>query len=266
MKHLLLFILAFAAFAHAETLNEKGPPVTEIVVDQASADIFPKSWRGGKINASAKPLLDEQVIRFRSIAERALAKYPPALLHATLRKLHGLGQLEYSGVQTGGTRSESAIYIVCKPHYRDAAVERIIHAEYSSLLFMKSARKFDAKAWLAQNAEGTRYLGSGVAAVKAGKTSAQMKPELNEQGFLSEYAQASMEEDFNSHVVRLFMGEQTYWQALERYPRLRAKAELVVAFYTKLDARFSRASFARLRTLAAQAATTASPGKPDASK
>ena len=74
-----------------------------------------------------------------------------------------------------------------------------------------------------------------------------MKPALNEQGFLTEYAQASIEEDFNSHVARLFVGDEAYWQALAKHPRLKAKAELVMAFYAKLNSEFSHAKFASLK-------------------
>lgn len=227
---------------------------TEIILDQASPEIFPEAWRGGKIKATAQPLLDTEVERFRRIVDRALAKYPKSLLERSLVKLYGLGHLEYSGVVTGGTRSANAIYVVCKPqaNYTDEAVERIIHAEYSSVLFQKFAKDFDAEAWKKQNAEGATYLGSGVAAVKAGKISARVTPELHEQGFISEYAQASIEEDFNSHVARLFIGDEAYWQTIEKHPRLKAKAELVMAFYEKLDASMNRTSFARLRELASQ--------------
>ena len=220
---------------------------TEVILDKATAAIFPESWRGGKIQASAKPLLEDQAERLRLIIDRALAKYPQALLKATLVSIYGLGHLEYRGVATGGTRSARSIYVVCKPSYDDGAVERIIHAEYSSILFQKHAAQFDAEAWNRQNAEGVSYLGSGVAAVKAGKASSEMKHALNEQGFLTEYAQASIEEDFNSHVARLFVGDEAYWQALAKHPRLKAKAELVMAFYAKLNSEFSHAKFAALK-------------------
>jgi len=224
--------------------QSQGP---EIILNQASADIFPQGWRSGRVNASAQPLLDTEVERLRGIVKRALGKYPPALLETTLKKVHGLGHLEYHGVATGGTRSASAIYVVCKPHYSDAAVERIIHAEYSSVLFQKFAQNFDAGAWQRQNAEGSTYLGSGVAAVKAGKVSGQATPELQEQGFISEYAKASIEEDFNSHVARIFMGDETYWQTLEKHPRLKAKTGLLIAFYQKLDPSMNPAKFDAIR-------------------
>ncbi len=247
MTHFLLpFIFAAVALSQAQEPQPATSP--EIILNQASSDIFPKNWQGGRVNASAEPLLADQVDRMRGLVDRALGKYPPALLETTLKKVYGLGHLEYHGVATGGTRSSSSIYVVCKPRYSDTAVESIIHGEYSSILFQQFAKHFDSEAWKRQNAKGASYLGSGVAAVKAGKTSGEMKPELNEQGFISEYAQASIEEDFNSHVARLFIGDEAYWQALEKYPRLKAKAELVMSFYAKMNGEFSEAKFVSFRT------------------
>lgn len=220
---------------------------TEIILDQAAPEIFPESWRGNKVSAKAGPLLPAQVERFQKIADRALSKYPQSLLKDTVAKVYGLGHLEYSGVVTGGTRSARSIYVVCKPHYSDTAVERIIHAEYSSILFQKFSKQFDEEAWKRQNPPEFKYLGSGVAAVKAGKTAGKMSAELNEQGFVHEYAQASFEEDFNSHAASLFVGDAAYWQAVEKFPRLKAKAMLLINFYAQLDAGFSEASFAEIR-------------------
>lgn len=240
-------LLTFFAISALSLTQAREATRLEIILDQASAEIFPESWRGGTINASAMPLLDTEVRRFRDIVGRAMAKYPPALLDSTLKALYGLGHLEYHGVFTGGTRSTDAIYIVCKPRYTDEEVERLIHAEYSSVLFQKFAGKFDAAAWQRQKAKGANYFGSGVAAVKAGKTSGEMKPELNEQGFLHEYAQASIEEDFNSHANRIFMGDAAYWQTVDKHPRLKAKAVLTMIFFSKLDASFTGEFFDSLK-------------------
>lgn len=240
---------------HAQQPAARPAQVTKIVTDQATADIFPVNWRGGKVNATAVALAEPEAARFRMIAKQALAKYPPGLTGRTLKAVYGLARLEYSGVQTGGTRSADAIYALCKANVRDADTERILHAEYSSLLYLKFADSFDTAAWNKANPEDFQYLGSGVAAVRAGKASIQLKPQLYERGFLSEYAQASVEEDFNAHAGRLMMGDSAYWQAVEKHPRLKAKAELAMSFYAKVDAGFKEAAFATLRREAARLTT-----------
>jgi hypothetical protein len=62
-----------------------------------------------------------------------------------------------------------------------------------------------------------------------------LKDELHEEGFLHEYGKASLEEDFNSFAGRLFSGDAGLWRAIEKYPRVKAKADLAIAFYTRLD-------------------------------
>ena len=219
----------------------------EIILDRASADIFPEEWRGGRVNASAEPLPEDQVDRLRKILERALGKYPPALLKTTLKKIHGVGRLRYHGISAGGTRSSSAVYVACKSSYADDTVERIVHGEISSIFFIKHRQRFNAEAWKQINPADFQYLGSGVAAAKAGKVSTQMDVSLHARGFLHEYSQASVEEDFNSHATRLLMGDEAYWRALEAYPKLKAKAALAMQFYAELDPGFSEARFIAMR-------------------
>lgn len=223
----------------------------EIILDQASADIFPESWRTSKVNAKAELLEDTELDRCREVVNRALAKYPADLLQTTLKKIYCLGRLEYSGAITGGTRSRNAVYVVCKPTYATPDVERIVHAEYSSVLFQSFAQHFDAEAWKQINPRDFKYLGSGVEAVKSGLAAQRADSVMREQGFIEAYAKASIEEDINSHVAPLFMGDAKYWEAIEQYPKLKAKADLVMSFYSKVHASFTLGHFQALRATAA---------------
>ncbi len=229
-----LITLGFVAIALAQSQEPPSASGPEIILDRTSPDIFPESWRTPKINAKAGLLAETEHERCREIVSRALGKYPAGLLEATLKKVYCLGRLEYSGVAAGGTRSRSAIYVVCKPAYSATDVEGILHAEYSSILFQKFAKHFDREAWQRLNPPDFSYLGGGARAVRAGQASRRFDSSLHEQGFIHEYAQASIEEDFNSHAARLFKGEAKYWEAVERHPKLQAKAGLVMDFYAVL--------------------------------
>jgi hypothetical protein len=259
MRSLLAsFLFAFVAIAaFSEVPGGKPASAPEIVLDQASADIFPESWRTPKVNAKAELLYETERERCRKIVDRALGKYPADLLKATLKKIYCLGRLEYSGAVTGGTRSRSAVYVVCKPSYTSTDVERIVHAEYSSVLFQKFPQHFDAEAWTAINPVDFRYLGGGVQAVKAGLASRRSDEAMQEQGFILEYAKASVEEDFNCHVAPLFMGDAEYWQAVEKHPKLKAKSDLVIGFYSKVHASLTKERFKALRAAAAKATAEA---------
>lgn len=251
------FFALVAISALAEVPGGKPASAPEIVLDQASADIFPESWRTPKVDAKAELLAETEFGRCRKIVDRALGKYPANLLTATLKKIYCLGRLEYSGAVTGGTRSRNAIYVVCKPSYASTDVERIIHAEYSSVLFQMFPQHFDANAWSAINPAGFQYLGGGVQAVKAGQASRRSDAAMREQGFIREYAKASIEEDFNCHVAPLFMGDAEYWQAVEKHPKLKAKSDLVIGFYSKVHASLTQEQFQSLRTEADKASAEA---------
>lgn len=255
LSHLFLFLVLPGVLAWGATPDIESSEGPEIILDQASSDIFPESWRTAKINAKARLLEDTELDRCREVVNRVLAKYPPDLLKATLKKVYGLGRLEYSGAVTGGTRSRSAVYVVCSPTYATPDVERIVHAEYSSILFQSFAQHFDAEAWKQINPPDFKYLGSGVEAVKSGLATQRADQAMREQGFIQAYAKASIEEDFNSHVARLFMGDAKYWEAIEQYPKLKAKADLVMRFYSKVHASFTPGYFQALRATAANTAT-----------
>jgi hypothetical protein len=243
--HFLLF--ACASVVLAESPDSKSTDGPQIIFDQSSSDIFPESWRSSKVNAKAEPLHDSERERCRKIVERALAKYPAEMLAATLKKIYCIGQLEYSGVVTGGSRSVSAIYVVCKPTYASADVERIIHAEYSSVLFLNHRQHFDEAAWTAVNPTDFSYLGGGVRAIKSGQAMRRSDEMTREQGFVKEYAKASIEEDFNCHVASLMMGDAAYWEAVAKHPRLKAKSDLVIGFYSKIHASFTPTKYQALR-------------------
>lgn len=253
--HLLLFVCATVARTESPVSKSSGEP--QVFYDQASPEIFPESWRTPKVNAKAEPLAETELERCHKIVDRALGKYPEDMLKATLKKLYCLGSLEYSGAVAGGTRSRSAIYVVCKPTYASTDVERIIHAEYSSVLFQKHPQYFDADAWKAINPADFSYLGGGVQAVKNGQASRRSDQAMREQGFIQEYAKASIEEDFNCHAAALFMGDAQYWEAVEKHPKLKAKADLLVEFYAKIHADLTRAHFQTLRANEAKAAAEA---------
>jgi dipeptidyl-peptidase 4 len=257
MKALLFAVFPIASFS-ASQADSQPPLAPQIHLDRASSDIFPESWRTPEINAQAEPLADSERERCRKIVERALTQYPPELLAATLKRIYCLGRLEYRGVTTGGTRSMSAIYVVCKPAYASAAVERILHAEYSSVLFRNHRQHFDEKAWKAINPADFDYLGSGVQAVKNGQATRRADDATLAQGFIKEYAKASIEEDFNCHAAPLMVGDPVYWGMVAKHPKLKAKSDLVIGFYAKIHASFTPAKFQVLRDEAAKASAEAS--------
>jgi Putative zinc-binding metallo-peptidase len=242
----------FTVFLHA--IANIAPPVfaqalaTEIFYDQASSDIFPESWLTAKINAKADLLSESERSRCEEIVTRALTKYPTDFLSANLKKLYLLGGLEYRGSRTGGTNSRSVVYLVCKTHYKSSDVEKNLHAEFSSILFRNFSQHFDEVAWRQMNPLDFQYGTGGVRAVLDGKASSKLDIAKHEQGFLTQYSQASVQEDFNSFAARLLMGEAELWNAIETYPKIKAKANYVMDFYRKIESRLDKGFFQSLKS------------------
>lgn len=220
--------------------EEDGPVVK---LDAAGPEIFPASWLSPAVNAQAEVLPEAQRERSQRLVARALAKYPAAVLRKHLRQVYVVERLSYSGVAAGGTNSRSAVYLANAGKASDAVLEGIFHAEFSSILLRNLPQHLDEKRWREINPPGFRYLGSGVQAIRQQQASRRLDEAMQETGFLHAYAQASLEEDFNSIASRLLMGDAAFWRCVEQHPKVKAKAELVQDFYGRLDARFTRGWF-----------------------
>jgi hypothetical protein len=256
-SHKVSMRLAFAQTAGGAVAVERdmGP---EVVLDRASSDIFPPSWLTPEVDARAEALDTENQQRAREIAAKVLAKYPAAVLRANLKRIYLLKRIFYSGISAGGTNSRDTVYGIVKKQTPDSKLEEIIHAEFSSILLRNFPTYLDETVWQESNSPDFRYRGNGVQAIRNQQASEQPNDALLEQGFLNEYAKASIEEDFNSFAGRLFVGEARLWKAIENYPRVKAKADMVIGFYQKIDPLLTKEFFNSLRQSTAAASATKS--------
>jgi hypothetical protein len=138
----LLFAMGCVALAQAQTPTDPVGP-TRVVVDRATSDIFPESWRTAKVNAKAEPLEPEEQTRCREIVDKVLAKYPRAVLTGNLKTVFVLGRLEYSGITAAGSNSANEVYIVGRK-YSAGQIEDLFHAEFSSILLRKFPNHLDS--------------------------------------------------------------------------------------------------------------------------
>ncbi len=242
---ILILCLNLVALIQAAPDEKWSGPVVSL--NAAGPEIFPKSWLSPAVNAHAT-ILDEGLReRSEQLVARALTKYPAAVLRTHLKQVYVVGRLAYSGVPTGGTNSRTAVYLANSGKASDAALEGIFHAEFSSILLRNLPQHLDTKRWLEINPPDFHYLGSGVQAIKQQRASQQLDANLQKQGFMHAYAQASLEEDFNTIAARLLMGDAALWRAAAQFPKVKQKTELVMAFYGRLEAQFTHAWFEALR-------------------
>jgi hypothetical protein len=214
------------------------------IIFTADGNIFPSGWYGPGIDAKAESLSPGEVERSKSIIVTALDKYPTLLLKNNLKSVYVLKSMSFYGVNYGGTNLPPDIVYVANDGvsmgYTDTAIEKTFHHEFSSVL--KYNYGFDETAWRQVNPAGFVYFDEatgGAGAIKAGKASQTFDSKEHEMGFLYEYAESTLENDLNSFAENIFMGEESFFNIVESYDKLKLKLGLTVAFYNSLDPVFT---------------------------
>ncbi|MBB5039855.1 hypothetical protein [Prosthecobacter dejongeii] len=228
--------------AQEKIILEKPVPV----LTASGSEVFPEAWRKEPVSAQGTALSDEKLGKAKAILEAALSKYPATVLKANLKAVYVLSELRYRGVVTSGTNSRTYVYLKMGDElagYTPAHVEGTFHAEFSSILIRNHPQFLDKKAWQKANPADFQYLGDGVEAVKQGKAGLKSETTLLEKGFLSQYGCSTLENDFNGLTIRLFAGDASLWALAEQYPRIRAKLQLALSFYQRLDPSFTESFF-----------------------
>jgi hypothetical protein len=212
----------------------------------AADDIFPEDWKTDEVRASASPIRDEEKARTLRILGKAMAKYPESLLQRNLKAVYVVRSMSFFGLPYGGTNSLDTIYLCndgLAAGFDDAYLESAFHHELSSIFLRNFAGRFEEDLWLASNPDGFRYGNGGDEAVRTGQASIVYDPALFPDGFLMQYAKASLEEDFNTVAEALLLGDPAFWRAVDRSPRLLRKCRIAMDFYGRLDPKFTEAYF-----------------------
>lgn len=211
------------------------------IVCQVAPEIFPLDWRSPEIDAQATPLDPQEILRSQSLVAEALALYPAALLQANLRAVYVARAIQFYGLPFGGTNSRDALYIANDGQakgYTDQFLRAAVHHELSSILLRNHPDLFPRASWIATLPEGFEYQGDGTQAIREGSADTTIRRSFVQNGFLNQYATASLEEDFNMVAESLLTQEPVFLRALQESPRLARKAHLVARFYQALDPDF----------------------------
>ncbi|MCH8978142.1 MAG: hypothetical protein IH945_02730 [Armatimonadetes bacterium] len=240
--------LAAAAFVYAAVSSSDyvdartGIPIRFDVTDA----MFPPSWHGGKVRATAVGVDEAEVDRSLQLVDTAMAKYPAGLLRENLEAVFFVKEMRFYGLKYGGTNSRDTVYIAnrgVRQGFTDRYVLSTFHHELSSILLRNHASKFDAEAWRSANRDGFRYRSSGMESLKDGTADTKYDHRFHVDGFLNQYATSSLEEDFNTFAEALFIGDRRFWEIVDRFPRVERKADAILAFYGALDPGFTEEHF-----------------------
>jgi hypothetical protein len=215
--------------------------------------IFPEAWRDAPISASGEKILPGEINRTRSIIGKALKKYPTSVLDDNLRNIYFLKTMTFYNVGYGGTNSTDAVYLTddgIALGYTDNYIEQTFHHEFSSILFRNYTGSLDTTAWKKANIPGFDYDDpeNGVGAIRNNKSSQEIDSLYCRKGFLTQYAQSSIENDVNTVSQNLFLPTKEFWEIADRHPRIQKKISLLISFYNKINAAFTESYFRNFKT------------------
>lgn len=237
LKILCLFML-YSMLGSQVLLAQDSPHEYRIVFDPSPMDRFPAQWNAPEIAISATPLATSEYDRTKYILEDALSKYPSKILGENLRETVVVQELGFSGVSASGTNSRDQIFLAnggVKKGFTAKWLERVFHSEFSSILLRNHYSDFRDDRWNSLNPESFEYGEGGIAAVKKGEVGRFFDSKLLKQGFLSQYATSSLENDFNAFAGFLWLGEEKLWDASEKHSAVAVKLKLTIDFYQSLD-------------------------------
>jgi hypothetical protein len=189
---------------------------------------------------------DDDVARVRAVVETEAGKYP-ATFFERAKMVWVVEGLSISTCPVGGTYSGDTVILSTRFGTEGAAgcrvateteLAEIFHAELSSIVLSKDSECFPRDQWLREAPAGFAYAGDGLDAVRRG--AAQMFPQCDgvEQGFLSQYALASIEEDVNAYAIWMMYRPNDLRMFSRRVGAVARKAKLLRDFYLGIDGSF----------------------------
>lgn len=201
-----------------------------------------------KPNFSYTTMSKEREVLTKQWLDKAMSKYPSDFLNDNIDTIFVANKLYVYGVRYGGTYIGKDVYLSNQDHYTFTSFEKLFHAEFSSILYHKNQKKFNSKAWQALNPKGFKYSGDGSEYLESinSKYDSSKDKLYFEQGFLTEYATTSLENDFNAIVRAMFSGDKTLWDNIDNNPSLNEKLDLAIKFYHSLDPMFTKEYFENL--------------------
>jgi hypothetical protein len=244
------FIFLFALQGYGVTLRYTDPRTEIPIVFECDENMFPESWIGGSINATALPVDTSEIERSIQVILRCFSKYPVDVLKNNLARVYVVSYLHAYETPMGGTRSESRVYVNnegADMGYTDEAMEHIFHAEFSSILYLAEKTRFNEKKFASYNDTSFTYANDDFLSIREGRSTQTYDSLLNAQGLLNAYGATTLENDLNAFAQQLFLPDENFWPLLAKNPRLYAKALHVIDFYASFSPGFTLDFFRSLK-------------------
>ena len=195
-----------------------------------------------------EPVAATELARGKEMLGRALKKYPTSVVTSNLDRVFFVRTLEMnsggSSDSVAGTIGLRCLYLATQAWDADLAElvrEAVFHHEFNHLLLRSYKARFSEQAWGKCNPDGFSYFGFGHDYDH--EYSPLVTPQYLGDGFVSSYGRATCQEDVATYAMWLFT--RSDWILQQTAPRVRAKCDMLVAFYGSIDPFFTFEHFRR---------------------
>lgn len=244
---LMLLLLKFHSFSQ-ESFYDDSSGITIKFINERS--MFPESWwNSSSINPEIEEIDSSEIKRSINCIIKGLRKYPKQVLSDNLQEVYVFKSIKFYDVKFGATYYQNKIFIAndgIVNGYSNYYLEKGLHHEFSSILYLKYPHFFDDTNWRKNSL--IPYGKGGVNALKTKTSSQNFDSTLNLNGFLHQYACSSIENDINAFAENIFLPKNDFWNRTNKYKTLLNKRTLLIEFYQKLNSTLNEDYFKKFDT------------------
>lgn len=191
--------------------------------------------------SKVKPIRHRVLVRYPYILQKALEKYPTAVIKSYLKSIYFSAEIDHDGLRYGGTYDpfRRIIYLVDDGEKNDDQAMSTFHHEFSSLLL--KSHSFWIDPWTDHNPKDFKYFDDIYTSWKEEEKARKdfTDEDCYEIGFITNYGLTNFENDFNEYSEMIFTYPEKFKKIMNQYPRVRGKFRVWLGFYQKIDPIFT---------------------------
>lgn len=223
----------------------------KINYNTSAPDFFHETWvKDADVKPKATQANFIALLKTIRTIKIALEKYPKNLLSSNLQNIHIAKSLNFFGNDYGGTyrtgysnnKVNNSLYLASGSIdsadliHSDISLERIFHAELSSIFIKDYHKYFDSKAWSRLNPPNFKYGNNVQQALTDDSISSETGTSKSlPNGFVTDYAMTEPENDFNSIAGLYFTDLPKLQDYSKKFPVIKSKAKYLESFYNNIN-------------------------------
>jgi hypothetical protein len=215
----------------------------DLTIDyQAGPEFIDAQGRLAPINGKAAQLSEFGIARFSKILPKVLAIYPPDVIKRDLKAIKLSKEVWFYGVRYGASAFGHTVYLTDggrEQGFTDFYIAQTFHHEFSSVLMKSHA--FPTQQWFEANPPDVKYQTDFERYLKSIAEDRDLEGNdyYHQRGMMSKYSYSTLENDFNLYAQTVFNEPLRMKSLINQYPRMKAKYEILKAFYLSLSPGFS---------------------------